>query len=676
MPQRDGKRKRVSKRMAKKDRRNLRLWAEGVRETILKPHIAGYTDALERGWRAERDYVKDVCNEFHARISWRLADDEEPDTPVPNYDKFAMPVVEEMDEEETTRKRLRIEQMNARIGRWLKYRARRLQRPTRMDRTRDPWAILLAKLAGINSPPKARQAFQQYMHESYDEEIAPAVQARWAASCVDEDGVTLRKKAPDAPFRAKEVVSCWLASTRTGGREGAKEARDAYFAAMKGPPSRAPADRQRCIDNLGGFMSAILRGVSEYTGLHGVVIFGGPIPQFGGEIRTVTYVALVVQLPILSNKFFSGSHMGEIRGPNPCHFAHWAKARFNRDVLEFMKEFLRTAFTPAMCAEAALPDEDLLGKAQYTMPNDAVHNAADAIDLDGLADSDSDDSDSDSESDSDVETELEEDVRNLKGKLAAKKNSKTAAEKENKGKGKGKEVAASNEGGRKRKRGQENESDRAKAAKKRAVASGSKESAREDEDEDEDGEASDSQAATLAPHKPTMQEERAVNMARNKAALDELNRQYMLAHPEYAREVEESRARRENGAKPRAKSKAKPKARAAPRRSGRLSGDTETGNDDVNMPDAQPLPPPPEREDRPPTRPEPRRKENEQPPPPPPAAQGPRTDVNVSATDLGQQQQQPPPSPPPPPSFSQQQQPPPSFPPPPPSFSQQPPPPS
>jgi hypothetical protein len=37
-------------------------------------------------------------------------------------------------------------------------------------------------------------------------------------------------------------------------------------------------------------MSSILRSVCEYTGLHAVMILGGPIPQFGGEIRTVTWV--------------------------------------------------------------------------------------------------------------------------------------------------------------------------------------------------------------------------------------------------------------------------------------------------------------------------------------------------------------------------------------------------
>jgi hypothetical protein len=42
-----------------------------------------------------------------------------------------------------------------------------------------------------------------------------------------------------------------------------------------------------CIDQLKPFMSALMRGVSEYTGLHAVMVFGGPIPERGGEIATV-----------------------------------------------------------------------------------------------------------------------------------------------------------------------------------------------------------------------------------------------------------------------------------------------------------------------------------------------------------------------------------------------------
>jgi hypothetical protein len=88
----------------------LKSWAEGAQETVLKPHIEAYTDALERGWRAERDYLREVCNEFHARIPWHLEDHEEPELPLVEYDKFAKPVEEELDEETTT---MKIEMMNA-----------------------------------------------------------------------------------------------------------------------------------------------------------------------------------------------------------------------------------------------------------------------------------------------------------------------------------------------------------------------------------------------------------------------------------------------------------------------------------------------------------------------------------------------------------------------------------
>jgi hypothetical protein len=121
-----------------------------------------------------------------------------------------------------------------------------------MDRTRDPWAILLSKLAGINSPPKARQAFQQYMHESYSTEIGPAVETRWKSSCVEDDGTTLRKGGPNAPFRAKvarelfnELSEQDQEGLRRRAKEDAQAARDAYIKAMKGPPSKAPADCQR-----------------------------------------------------------------------------------------------------------------------------------------------------------------------------------------------------------------------------------------------------------------------------------------------------------------------------------------------------------------------------------------------------------------------------------------------
>ncbi|KAJ7750928.1 hypothetical protein DFH07DRAFT_542124 [Mycena maculata] len=203
-----------------------------------------------------------------------------------------------------------------------------------MDRTRDPWAMLLLKLAGINSPPKARQAFQQFMHESYETEIAPVVLARWNASGIEDESGELRsKKSPNAPFRAKvarelfaELSEKEQDALRKRVRDDAKAAKDAYVTAMKKGPSKAPEDRQKCINNLGVFMSAVLQGVCAHTGLHSFAVFGGPIPQFGGELRTMHVSS------------------GRNRDPSPSPFPNWSKERFNKDVLEFMKEYLHTAF--------------------------------------------------------------------------------------------------------------------------------------------------------------------------------------------------------------------------------------------------------------------------------------------------------------------------------------------
>lgn len=105
--------RRARKRIQKEARRNLRLWAEGLRETILTPHIENYTDALDRSWREEREYVQKVCNEFHSRISWRLEDHEEPEAPLTEYDPNAVVVPEVLDDDETQQKRNRVSLLNA-----------------------------------------------------------------------------------------------------------------------------------------------------------------------------------------------------------------------------------------------------------------------------------------------------------------------------------------------------------------------------------------------------------------------------------------------------------------------------------------------------------------------------------------------------------------------------------
>ncbi|KAJ7707284.1 hypothetical protein B0H16DRAFT_1746505 [Mycena metata] len=378
--------RKTRKRIAKAERKNLRLWAEGTRESILKPHIEPYGDALERGWRAEREYLQRVCNEFHAKISWELQDHEEPELPLVAYDPLA-PVDDDDDEEsvdaQVVAKRERITLLNKRIRNWFKYRVRKLRKflHSKLDPRNDPWAILLAKLSNFHAPPKARQAYQEYFHENNDK-IAPVVAQKWAETAGAGSNVQTSKN-PDAAFRAKvarELFAELSEEQREAygkqAKENATAARTKYDLELKTPPSKAPEDRHACIQNVGDFLGPILLGIYERTGLHSVVLMGGPLPEYGGELQSI-YVSY-------GRSITCGNHFPDFLG-----------GRWNI-VLDLMKEYLQTAFTKRDQEEGALPESaDVLRGAKYTIDSQGP-------DADDSADgSDSDSSDNDSNADSD-----------------------------------------------------------------------------------------------------------------------------------------------------------------------------------------------------------------------------------------------------------------------------------
>ncbi|KAJ7622769.1 hypothetical protein DFH06DRAFT_1340640 [Mycena polygramma] len=427
--------------MAKEDRKSLRLWAEGARESVLEPHIPRYTDALERGnWTTERDTLQSICNEFHARISWRLKDHEEPDLPLPEYDATKVQTPETLSEEEEVQQKQRVSLLNERIRRWLKYRVRRLRKNlrTRVGSGKDPWTHLLAKLSGVTSPPKARQAFQQFMREEYESTIAPVVAAKWTNSVASGSNVQT-KKNPDGPFRAKiarelfaELSEAERQGFKTRAKDAATAARGEYERALNEVPSQTAEEKQKCIDNVGAFLGPILQGIQERTGLHSTVILGGPIPKYGGELRSI-YVCY-----------------GRNRTANPEHFPVWAKDRFT-DFLEVMKEYLKTAFTEEEIAAAGL--KDALAGAKYTIRSDASDDDDDDDDDSSSSDSSSD---SDSETDSNADSEDSESPKAKKKRKAEKRAAKKAAKKKREEKKKAatraKKATAALTAGKKRKR--------------------------------------------------------------------------------------------------------------------------------------------------------------------------------------------------------------------------------
>ncbi|KAJ7480222.1 hypothetical protein B0H11DRAFT_2233350 [Mycena galericulata] len=411
--------KRQRQRIPKAERRNMRLWAEGARETILLPHIDGYTTAMDEGWHAERAYLKKVCNEFHARVDWRIPHHEEPT--LKNFDPNAPLPKETLPDEEEAAKCAKVSEVNERIRRWFKYRIRNLRKHllrTGEHPAKDPYVVLLGKLSGLKSPPKARQAYQQYMHESYKTVIKPLVDEKWAE--LRAEGKANLPKAPKAGFRAAvardafaDLPEAEQIALGVRAKASAAEKKKEYLQGLKDGPSKAPQDRQKCIDRVADFAGPILRGIQEATGMHAVLLVGGPMPKLGGELRTI-HVSY-----------------GRNNTAAATHFPQWDKPRFSENVIKFMLEYLATAFSaPEECSAAALPSASSvpdLGGANYTI---AEHDHND--ESDSGSDSDSDDSSSDgSSSDSDEQDSEDEEQHRQKRKVAAESTTK----------GKGKSVA-------------------------------------------------------------------------------------------------------------------------------------------------------------------------------------------------------------------------------------------
>ncbi|KAJ7795428.1 hypothetical protein B0H14DRAFT_2620965 [Mycena olivaceomarginata] len=304
-------------RIPKDQRRNLWFWAEGAREDILRPHLDGYSRARDVGWVAEREYLQKVCNEFHARVSWRLPDHEEP--VLGPFD------LEAVIEEEEQSQREHVELLNA-----------------------DPFTLLLSKLSGLSAPPKARQAYQQFMRESHAEKIAPVVAERWAAAQADNDPETVGWKEPKAGFRVRIARKVFAALPQAEKEAIAKRAKDEaaqaklqYEKALKAPPPNTPEARQACLDGLSDFMAPILRGIYDATGCQSTLLVGSPMPKYSGDLRTL-HVAY-----------------GRNKTAGAVHFPQWNRERFNNNVLKFMTEYLQTVYTPVDCANAALPTSSL-----------------------------------------------------------------------------------------------------------------------------------------------------------------------------------------------------------------------------------------------------------------------------------------------------------------------------
>lgn len=140
------------------------------------------------------------------------------------------------------------------MRRWLDYRVGKLHKlySTRVDPRKNPYSALVAKLSGIHQPPKARQAYQQLMHEDYAAKVDPVVTEKWSAE-LKAKGPNLLA-LPNAAFRAKvarDVFKDLLPAEQVRyaqrARAHAQQAKDAYENEMKKLPSLEPESIQKYV---------------------------------------------------------------------------------------------------------------------------------------------------------------------------------------------------------------------------------------------------------------------------------------------------------------------------------------------------------------------------------------------------------------------------------------------
>ncbi|KAJ7050764.1 hypothetical protein C8F01DRAFT_1263653 [Mycena amicta] len=230
------------------------------------------------------------------------------------------------------------------------------QRTGKVDLS-DPFTVLMYELAGLTPPSRATAGLQQFMHEAWESKIEPEVERRWRATPAherrDKAGKTL--KTPPLKLGTEVARSLWREMDRgeqqvyrDHASADAELVKTAFAEAMKDWPRTDPASRQQAINNLEPLMRKLLTKVSEMTGLHLLVMAGGPIPNLRGDIRVMDY------------------SFGENLAPMPRSFPQWDPEHFEEHAREKMKSYLRTAYTSADCEAASLPEDQCMGARQAT----------------------------------------------------------------------------------------------------------------------------------------------------------------------------------------------------------------------------------------------------------------------------------------------------------------------
>ncbi|KAL1698751.1 hypothetical protein EV121DRAFT_296853 [Schizophyllum commune] len=387
-----GGRKRKRRGIPKKDRKNRKNWAEGVRAEILSQYIARYTDVVaEGGWSKGQEVIREVCAEYHAKIPWQLPDHDEPDLPLPEYNPKNPPVQLHLSDEEEAARSAALTEKNAAIHRWIHWRARKIpgyRQQYRANRN-NPYDRVVLELAGMSpkGSKKALQPVQQYAKEHPEavEEAGDVFEEEKAAggglvkhgdSFIEKKSVNwvmsyIKKQYFDKLSRQEKAAYGERA------RKVAADEKAAWEEALKEPPKRDAKSLELAWQCLQNYVEPLLRGIVTHLDAKVVLIVGARAPHKGGAP--------------LSRHFTMGKNL------NGVPFKEWDTDMFQNKILASFVEFLDTCWTQEQCdavAEGAEPaantdgDPKSLGRTDFTaeeISDESDEDESDAEDDEPLA---------------------------------------------------------------------------------------------------------------------------------------------------------------------------------------------------------------------------------------------------------------------------------------------------
>ncbi|KAF7325885.1 hypothetical protein MKEN_00439300 [Mycena kentingensis (nom. inval.)] len=321
---------------------NLRMWAEGARESVLAPHIPYYAAAMDRGLDEENAALNEICFEFNARIPWWTSDFEEP-VLRPYVPGSVFVETENLTDEQKAWKEERLRILRGRIRRWYRYRIQRahnLRRSYGCDPRKDPFAVFILRYIGWRIPKKRRQGYQQYMREHWAE-LLPQIDEAWDAYIEQNpelEGTThmmgFRSDFVRPIFRdlQPEVQAEYVA--RAQAQTDAENAE--YDAAMKRGPVLTPEGIHRALIHTTDFAGQVIKELHNHTQNNFLLVYGGPDPEQGGKI-------VVRYLTIGRDLTQKASHIDQAR---PQAFDAFLKQYAG---------YLQKCYTLEQCQKTALP---------------------------------------------------------------------------------------------------------------------------------------------------------------------------------------------------------------------------------------------------------------------------------------------------------------------------------